>query len=259
MRQHDLLDSLRLDPLAELVALAPLTEAGSATIVRERTSSTADEEFCRACHRASAGNPLYLLELVRALEKESVRPTREAVDQVAAVWPASVARHVQRRVAGHGPEATALAGAMATLGDGSALAHAAKVAGLEPGDAQRLARTLREMEVLAEEDPVRFSHPVVRVALASGLTAARARCAAARGGRGAVRGRRAARADREAPAGADPGRGPADRAAARSRVGRPRARCARPGRDVPRPGRWPSRRATRSWSPSCASWAPPRR
>lgn len=164
-----LLDTFRLDPLAQPVALDPLSEAASASIVRGRASAPADTEFCRACHRASAGNPLYLLELVRALEKEEIRPSSEAVDRVAAVWPASVARHVLRRVAGHGPEAASLASAMATLGDGSALTHAAKVAGLARGDARRLARALRDMEVLAEEDPVRFSHPVVRVALASGL------------------------------------------------------------------------------------------
>ncbi len=170
---HELLDTLRLDPLADQVTLQPLSEAASASIVRERAATPADAEFCRACHRASAGNPLYLLELVRALDKEAVSPTREAVDQVAAAWPASVARHVLRRVEAHGAEASALATAMATLGDGSALAHAAVIAGLEPATAQELARTLREMEILAGEDPVRFSHPVVRVALASGLTAAR--------------------------------------------------------------------------------------
>ncbi len=126
-----LLDALRLDPLADLIILDPLSEAASAGIVRELASAPADEEFCAACHRASAGNPLYLLELIRALEKEEVRPSREAVDRVAAVWPASVARHVLRRVAGHGPEAADLASAMALLGDGAALSHAAKVAGVE--------------------------------------------------------------------------------------------------------------------------------
>ena len=132
-----LLDALRLDPLADLMALDPLSEAASASIVRERASAPADEEFCGACHRASAGNPLYLLELIRALEKEEVRPSREAVDRVAAVWPASVARHVLRRVAGHGPEAAELASAMALLGDGAALSHAAKVAGLTAGRGAR--------------------------------------------------------------------------------------------------------------------------
>jgi DNA-binding CsgD family transcriptional regulator len=170
---HGLLDALRLDPLAEVVTLDPLSEGASASIVRERVSAPADAEFCRACHRASSGNPLYLLELVRALEKEEVRPSRDAVERVAGVWPASVARHVLRRVAGHGPEAASLASAMAVLGDGATLVHAGKVAGLEVGDASRLARALRDMDVLADEDPVRFSHPVVRLALASGLTRAK--------------------------------------------------------------------------------------
>lgn len=166
---HTLLDALRLDPLAEVVTLDPLSEGSSASIVRRRVSAPANAEFCRACHRASGGNPLYLLELVRALEKEEVRPSRDAVERVADVWPASVGRHVLRRVAGHGPEAAGLASAMAVLGDGVTLAQAGKVAGLEAGEAARLALALRDIDVLAEVDPVRFSHPVVRLALASGL------------------------------------------------------------------------------------------
>ncbi len=64
-----LLDALRLDPLADPIDLTPLSEAASASMVRELASAPVDEEFCAACHRASAGNPLYLLELIRALEK----------------------------------------------------------------------------------------------------------------------------------------------------------------------------------------------
>ena len=169
----ELLDAIRLEPLAEVVTLRPLSERAVRRIVRGELSGSPDAEFCRACHRACAGNPLYLRELIRALEKEDLRPTSTAVEGLAAVWPASIARHVLRRVAALGPEATALASAMAMLGDGGALAHATRIARLEESDGRRLARALRDMEILAEEDPIQFGHPIVRLALQSDLAADR--------------------------------------------------------------------------------------
>ena len=54
---------------------------------------------------------------------------------------------------------------MAILGDGVALAIAGRVAGVSPVGG--LARALRDMEVLAEEDPICFAHPIVQLALRS--------------------------------------------------------------------------------------------
>lgn len=168
---HALLDAIRLDPLAEILALRSLSEQAVGQIIRREMPGWADADFCRACHRACAGNPLYLRELIRALEKEELPPTGEAVERVAAVWPAAVARHVLRRVEAIGREGTALASAMAVLGDGCTLAHATRIAQLDRSEGWRLAGVLREMEILAGEDPIHFRHPIVRLALRSGLAA----------------------------------------------------------------------------------------
>ena len=58
-----------------------------------------------------------------------------------------------------------LAQALAVLGDGCELRHAAATAGLEITEATRLATVLVRLEILAEDDPPRFIHPVVRDAL----------------------------------------------------------------------------------------------
>ena len=137
-------------------------------MVRAELAAEADEEFCRACHRASGGNPFYLRELLRALAAESVSPAREEVERVGGVWPASIARHVLRRITRVGEGALALPGAMAVLGDGARLRAAATLAGVQ--DAGKLARSLLEMEILAEEEPFRFVHPVVRGAVYADLT-----------------------------------------------------------------------------------------
>ncbi len=169
--RDELLDELSLVAGAQIVRPAPLSEGAVGAIVRSELGPAADDAFSRACHRASAGNPFYLRELLRALSSETVVPTGEQVDRVAAVWPASIARHVLRRVARVGDGAAELAGAMAVLGDGGRLSHAAALAGVD--DAGVLARALLEMQILADEEPFCFVHPVVRGAVYADLTPAR--------------------------------------------------------------------------------------
>ena len=68
------------------------------------------------------------------------------------------------------PEAPRLAGAMSVLGDGSAVRHAARLAGAEPRQAGAVARLLVGAAILRDDDPVRFVHPLVRRVVAEGLT-----------------------------------------------------------------------------------------
>ena len=55
---------------ADAVALypRPLSETAAVGLTRERLGSEADDEFCRACHAATGGNPLFLRELLGALD-----------------------------------------------------------------------------------------------------------------------------------------------------------------------------------------------
>lgn len=164
----ELLDDLRSAPRSRSVRPGPLSERAVAVAVRTDRSQRVDDDFCRACHHASGGNPLYLRELLRAIDAEGVVPTREGVERVASVWPESIARHVLRRVTRVGKGATELAHAMAVLGNGGRLRHAAALTGVEHVGA--LARSLREMEILDQEEPFRFLHPVVLGAVYADLT-----------------------------------------------------------------------------------------
>ena len=135
----------------------------------------ASAELCAAVYAACGGNPLYLTELLRAAERGG-RP-------LAALEPAEllaggldgIARQVITRVRGLGPHALRLAQALAVLGDGGELRHAAAIAGVPMAAAARLAGGLTRAEVLAAEVPAaevpaagdrpRFVHPVIRDAL----------------------------------------------------------------------------------------------
>ena len=140
----------------------------------------AGDELCAAVYAACGGNPLYLTELLRAADRGG-RP-------LAALEPAEllaggldgIARQVITRVRNLGPDALRLAQALAVLGDGGELRHAAAIAGVTLAAAERLAGGLTRAEVLAagvlraEVPPdgpwqPRFVHPVIRDALETTL------------------------------------------------------------------------------------------
>lgn len=156
-----LLDELRNVSDAVRLGLRPLTPAAVAAVVRLRRPSAGDPE-CRACNEASAGNPLYLLELLRTLSDDH---TLANTDPVAAVREASVpamADRVLQRIERVAPQAPALASAMAVLGDSAALVRAAALAGVADIEASRIAHRLRRIEVISAEDPFVFVHPLLR-------------------------------------------------------------------------------------------------
>src|SRR5207249_2013479 len=54
-------------PEAVALSLGSLSHSAVATLARERLGAEADDEFCRSCHAATGGNPLFLRELLTAL------------------------------------------------------------------------------------------------------------------------------------------------------------------------------------------------
>lgn len=161
------LDELRSHPGALILRPAPLSINGVAELIAAR-GSQADDDRIAAYHRASGGNPLYLQELLR------LGPL-SAADLATTALP-ELGDRVARRVAKASPEGPALAASMAILGDGADLRHAAAVCDLDHERAAAIARQLRQIEILASEDPVSFVHPVVRQSVEDTLsTAERAR------------------------------------------------------------------------------------
>ena len=156
---------------AEAAVLRPalLSEQAVSAVVRAAAGGEASDELCAAVYAACGGNPLYLAELLRAADL-SGRP-------LAALEPAEllagglegIARQVITRVRGLGPGALGLAQALAVLGDGCELRHAAAIAGVTMAVAAGLAGGLVRAEVLAAGDRPRFVHPVIRDALEASL------------------------------------------------------------------------------------------
>jgi tetratricopeptide (TPR) repeat protein len=142
---------------AAVLRPALLSEQAVSAVVRAaahpEVGGEAGDELCAAVYAACGGNPLYLAELLRAADRGG-RP-------LAALEPAEllaggldgIARQVITRVRGLGPDALRLAQALAVLGDGGELRHAAAIAGVTLAAAVRLAGGLTRAEVLAAEAP----------------------------------------------------------------------------------------------------------
>ncbi len=152
-----LFGALRAEPAAVRIAVSALELSSVASIVRAAIPG-ADEALCAACFSATSGNPLYLRELLKTIADERRKATASTVDHAAVptlgdglIW----------RIARIGPEAVALARAMAVL-DGGRLADAAVLAGLGEPAAAAIAALMRRIEVLAQVDPAVFVHPLVR-------------------------------------------------------------------------------------------------
>ena len=116
----DLLDQLR--NVAEgRISLKALRPPSVARIVRNRIPE-ASNDMCDACHAATAGNPLYLRELLHTLAAGDAGPDGAAVSTASVP---TLGDRVIRRVERIADDAPALARAMAVLGDGARLATAA--------------------------------------------------------------------------------------------------------------------------------------
>ncbi len=88
--------------------------------LNHRSDASSAPAFITACHRATRGNPLFLLELLTLLRDRGVQPDAEAARSVADVGPAQVGELVLRRLDALGREGQALVRAAAILGDGAA-------------------------------------------------------------------------------------------------------------------------------------------
>jgi DNA-binding CsgD family transcriptional regulator len=220
-------------PAAVALYPRPLSQAAAVAWTQDQLGTGAADEFCRACHTATGGNPLFLRELLRALDGAGVSPSAAAAAQVQAVGPAAIRRFILHRLAGLGTEAGVLAQAVAVLGDESELTLAGRVAGLAPDAAREAADDLVRAGIFAPAGRVGFVHPIVRAALDENLApgerqARHAAAAQVLAAEGAPAERVTAHLLRTGPTG-DPRRVGTLRAAATSAIrrGAPRAAAAR--------------------------------
>jgi DNA-binding CsgD family transcriptional regulator len=146
-----------------------LSEGAVGAITRAALGDRATNAVCTAVWAASGGNPFYVAELLRAVERRDHSPAKLNPRELLAGGHEGIARRVVARARGLDPRALGLAQAFAVLGDGCELRHAGALAGVEMSATISLAADLVRLDVLAAYDPPRFIHPVVRDALEGSL------------------------------------------------------------------------------------------
>jgi DNA-binding CsgD family transcriptional regulator len=158
---EQLLNGLRAEAEAVRVHLGPLDRAVVAQLVRQRFPD-ADDEVCEACYSTTAGNPLYLEELLRSVPADGLRGGSLPAAAIHEASVPSLGDRIARRIEPIADAAPVLASAMAVVGDGGALSVVAALAGVSRAEAGKIAGRMRRIEVLSAEDPFVFVHPLVR-------------------------------------------------------------------------------------------------
>jgi tetratricopeptide (TPR) repeat protein len=164
-RTPALVTEILTDPLATLIRPTGLSEESAATLAHELFGLELDKPFATALRSVSGGNPLYLSALLDTVAREGIEPTAENAPRLSALGGDAVSRGVSLRLSRLPTDAIALVRAAAILGDGADLRHAATLAGLEVEPAGRAASVLVECDLLRHENPLEFTHPVIRTAV----------------------------------------------------------------------------------------------
>jgi DNA-binding CsgD family transcriptional regulator len=160
-----LLGEVAHDPAAVAVRPIPLSADAVRALVRERLGDAAEEAFCEACHRATGGNPLFLRQLVTALEADHVRPDAAHAGVVLEIGPRAVSRTVIMRLARLSEDAIAVARAVSVLAESATLPSVAALTGLTEARVADATGMLARAEILRREAPIGFVHALVRDAV----------------------------------------------------------------------------------------------
>ncbi|MFF4364204.1 BTAD domain-containing putative transcriptional regulator [Streptomyces sp. NPDC001604] len=154
--------ALTTDPPVVRIRPTPLTASGVAGLVRRTLGEEPHEEFTAACHRATAGNPLLLRQLLRALHARGTRPDAAHSGEVAETGARAVSGLVLGRIARLPEGARAAAQAVAVLGDGAAtLAEVAALMERPETEVAQAIVPLVQADILRDGRPYAFVHPLV--------------------------------------------------------------------------------------------------
>jgi len=152
---------------------AALSQAATVKLVDQQLARSSSEQFARACHVATNGNPFLLRELLRVVQANGTVPEDAAASRVEQIVPSTIARATLARLRRLGPAANELAFSVAVLGRSAGVRHAAALARLEGDVAAQAADALTAAAILRAGRPLEFIHPIVRTTIYHELAPAR--------------------------------------------------------------------------------------
>lgn len=150
---------------ATILRPAPLSAQAVAVLAGEALSAPPTAAFAAALHAATLGSPFGVRSLLVDLAADGIRPDDRAVAVLRERVPVDFGRALALRLEGLPDAATRLAGAVAVLGDGSALNTAARLGDLDADEATEMRDLLVRVDVLAPGRELSFTHPLARSAI----------------------------------------------------------------------------------------------
>ncbi|WPB88805.1 AAA family ATPase [Streptomyces malaysiensis] len=151
---------------------APLSLGATKEVIHEQFGVPGDEEFARACHETSVGNPLFLKSVLAGLAMSGHRPIAEHVEAARSLRPAQLRERLASSLRAQPRPVRDLAAAIAVLGDQAEPELLGRLAGLDPIGFQGALRHLHQLGLLATEQELRFLHRAVQDAVESSMTVA---------------------------------------------------------------------------------------
>jgi len=167
--QAELLQELTIGLGLPRLRPAPLSELGTAALVRKRLGSGASSEVMTACHEATGGNPFLIEELLTEVTAEGTTTVFAA--DIAGRGPRRIATAVGARANRVDPLGPAVMRAAAVLGDA---ADPRALAGLVDAGRTRVTAIidgLAAAAILAPGPAHGFVHPLVRTAVYEAIPA----------------------------------------------------------------------------------------
>jgi DNA-binding CsgD family transcriptional regulator len=160
-----IVSELASDPGAMRIPLRPLSRGAVGDLIDRRLGAGSDAGFGDACTESTGGNPLLLRQLLDALRLEGASPTIESAGAIAEIGPRAVARTVRIRLSRLPAPATEMARTVAVLGEQAEPRLVAAVSGIDPESVASLGAELTRVELLRQEVPYGFVHPLLRAAV----------------------------------------------------------------------------------------------
>jgi tetratricopeptide (TPR) repeat protein len=159
---QELHDELLVIPEVAVLQPGGLSEQAITMLAVQRLAVEPDPSFVTACQRATGGNPFLLLELLGELDRRGIAPSRENEGLASKLSSQGVGRAVRARLRRLPPACTALARAVAVLGDPAEPVLAGQLADLVDDEASQAADALAEAVIFESGRRLVFVHPLVR-------------------------------------------------------------------------------------------------
>ena len=166
-----LLDELLVIPEISVLHPGGLSDRAITVLAAQLLPVAPDPTFVTACRRATGGNPFLLIELFGELERRRIAPVGANSELAGELSSHGLGRAVRSRLRLLPPACTALARAVAVLGDPAEPTLAAELAGADGAEAARAADALAEAAVFEPGRQLAFAHPLVRSGVYSELSA----------------------------------------------------------------------------------------